>query len=399
MSVLLRSNIGIGSDNIGGDTGNGFPVGMAIITKYAGTSEYVELKWTDPDDTVLDAIVFATWSGTLIVRKKDSAPINQEDGEIVIDNKTRNAYSINSFMDTNIEPDSIYYYRFFTYTDKGVYNSDFSGIVKVETPYFNEIFGDNTFKQIHNAISQNIHTDLWSIGDTIRIYFNEVTGLSIPDDSFSTPSGYIEFMIADFNKNVGYKDSTISNTTDNLFGARSMAYDREDQPRNIILVQNKVSDVITFESVGIYDNDYWMYPYENTYLEEFLTNCKDHLRDINTEQLEEYFYDIDVYAYYTGNLHNLGGVGNSIMRDKFFRVTDEILRGSGTTQAMTSPLVAFPDPSSRIYKKENGELVRFFSFDIAYDDTNNTVYNQHGGTMSIAYISETDYGRIWCALK
>ena len=206
-------------------------------------------------------------------------------------------------------------------------------------------------------------------------------------------------MIADFNKNIGYKDSTISNCTDNLFGARSMAYDREDQPHNIILVQNKVSDVITFENVGIYDNDYWMFPYDDTYLEKFLVNCKGHLRDISLEQLEEYFYDIDVYTYYTGNLHNLGGVGNSIMRDKFFRVTDEILRGSGITQAMTSPLAAFPDPSSRIYKKENGELVRFFSLTTCWNDTNNTVYNQHGGTMSVTYVQETDYGRIWCALK
>ena len=51
------------------------------------------------------------------------------------------------------------------------------------------------------------------------------------------------------------------------------------------------------------------------------------------------------------------------------------------------------------YKKENGELVRFFSLTTCWNDTNNTVYNQHGGTMSVTYVQETDYGRIWCALK
>ena len=79
--------------------------------------------WTDPDDVVLSGVTLAEWAGTLVVRKAGSAPSDQNDGTIVIDSTTRNAYASTALKDSNLEFGTTYYYRFFPYTTQGSYTT------------------------------------------------------------------------------------------------------------------------------------------------------------------------------------------------------------------------------------------------------------------------------------
>lgn len=78
------------------------------------------LTWSDPSDLELDGVILAKWAGTKVVRKAGSAPADNTDGTVVIDNTTRDAYSETGLVDSDLEYGTTYYYRFFPYTDDGL---------------------------------------------------------------------------------------------------------------------------------------------------------------------------------------------------------------------------------------------------------------------------------------
>lgn len=81
----------------------------------------VSLTWTDPNDVVVDGQTLATWAGTLVVKKAGSAPEDTDDGTVLIDSTTKNAYASTPLTDNNVEYGTTYYYRFFPYTTQDVY--------------------------------------------------------------------------------------------------------------------------------------------------------------------------------------------------------------------------------------------------------------------------------------
>lgn len=97
-----------------------FDCGDVLGASISSNKNIVTLNWTDPDDLVVNDKTLATWAGTILVRKENSAPLDYEDGVIVINNTNHNAYSSNSFME-QIEYGKTYYYKFFTYTTDDVY--------------------------------------------------------------------------------------------------------------------------------------------------------------------------------------------------------------------------------------------------------------------------------------
>lgn len=72
---------------------------------------------TLPDDTVVNGQTLCTVAGALIIRKKDSMPENEFDGELVED-----LVSSKVFYDSNVEENQLYYYAAYPYTTQGVYN-------------------------------------------------------------------------------------------------------------------------------------------------------------------------------------------------------------------------------------------------------------------------------------
>ena len=111
----------------GGGGGGGVP--LADVTDFTveyledGSHDGVNLTWTDPDDIVVSGITLATWAGTIIVKKVGSAPTSRTDGTVLVNSTTRDAYSSNALVDTDVEYGVKYYYRAFPYTTGKTYTT------------------------------------------------------------------------------------------------------------------------------------------------------------------------------------------------------------------------------------------------------------------------------------
>lgn len=106
-----------------GSGSGGFGLALAAVSdiKTLVASGKVYVSWTDPADIVVADSVLAGWSGTLLVRKAGSAPTSRRDGTIVLDSKTRDAYSSSYFCDSGLTDGVTYYYKFFPYTTANAY--------------------------------------------------------------------------------------------------------------------------------------------------------------------------------------------------------------------------------------------------------------------------------------
>ncbi len=84
----------------------------------------IMLRWVDPDDSYLQDVKVAQWSGTIVRKKIGSYPTSPTDGELVVDSKVKNRYSVNGFVDSGLSKGITYYYRLFPYNEKGIFNTN-----------------------------------------------------------------------------------------------------------------------------------------------------------------------------------------------------------------------------------------------------------------------------------
>lgn len=95
---------------------------VSDVEAEAGVRQVV-LKWTDPQDVIIQGALLAQWEGTKVVRKEGAVPTNKDDGTLVIDSRARNQYETIGYVDTNVVNGTIYYYRWFPYTDMKSYTN------------------------------------------------------------------------------------------------------------------------------------------------------------------------------------------------------------------------------------------------------------------------------------
>lgn len=90
--------------------------GISVTT--GSTKLYV--KWTDPAATVVsDGVTLATWASTKVVYKTGSYPTNPDDGTLVLNSTTRNAYSSTALTISGLTNDTTYYIAFFPISTDG----------------------------------------------------------------------------------------------------------------------------------------------------------------------------------------------------------------------------------------------------------------------------------------
>lgn len=90
------------------------------------------IKWTDPEDTIIEDWLLAKWVGTKIVIKENDYPTSIADGKVVLDSTTRNQYQTNPYIITNLTNDTKYYGCCFAYSNDGYVAMDKSCKFTVE---------------------------------------------------------------------------------------------------------------------------------------------------------------------------------------------------------------------------------------------------------------------------
>ena len=116
------------------------------------------IKWTDPDDLVIDGTVMAKWAGTKLVRKAGSYPKKPTDGVIVLDNTVRGAYAENGFVESGLTNGTTYYYQLFPYSTTGAVNLNETNRVS-GTPWAYKIYGVQIDLTNPNPETACVYTD------------------------------------------------------------------------------------------------------------------------------------------------------------------------------------------------------------------------------------------------
>lgn len=119
----------VGSSS-GGSGGSGIKLPPTKFIEITSNDTSNIIKWEDANNQVLNGTTISTWAGTKLIRKIDSPPTNEYDGEVLVDNTERDFYKITGFVDEDIRLDTIYYYALFPYSTDGTYNYDISNIRK-----------------------------------------------------------------------------------------------------------------------------------------------------------------------------------------------------------------------------------------------------------------------------
>jgi hypothetical protein len=138
--------------------GGGVPPSNVINPTISIGNGQLTIKWTDPNDTVIDGQLISTWAGTKLVRKVGSFPVNEKDGILLVDNKVRGAYAINGFVDTGLTNGTTYYYQLFPYNDLGAVNRNVANRLSA-TPQPFKIFGVRIDLTNSNPASAVTYTD------------------------------------------------------------------------------------------------------------------------------------------------------------------------------------------------------------------------------------------------
>ena len=111
-------------------SGNGIKLPPTKFIEITSNDTSNTIKWEDADNQVLNGTTISTWAGTKLIRKIDSPPTNEHDGEVLVDNTERDFYKITGFVDENVKIGTVYYYALFPYSTDGTYNYDISNIRK-----------------------------------------------------------------------------------------------------------------------------------------------------------------------------------------------------------------------------------------------------------------------------
>ena len=148
----------------------------------------VFLRWSDSQDAEYDGNILAAWGGTLVIRKKGSAPTSKADGEIVVDNTERDKYSSEPFEDIGLEYNATYYYAFFPYTENYRYTD---GSVISVTPQLIPITitpvqsGTLTYTgQEQTALFNNFDSTQLEVSNNIAIDAGIYTATFTPKDGY-----------------------------------------------------------------------------------------------------------------------------------------------------------------------------------------------------------------------
>lgn len=119
---------------------NGVPPANMIKIETRITDGGCKLIFEEPANTVIDGQLICTVKGVIVVRKEGSMPEDVTDGTVVLVNEELGKYKDEPFVDSGMTNDVEYFYRFFSYSDHGVFNLNTEN-VRAVTPRAYILYG------------------------------------------------------------------------------------------------------------------------------------------------------------------------------------------------------------------------------------------------------------------
>ena len=166
MSILVEKITNNGSTST--SQGSYPPGDVIMINKYPENGS-IHIQWQDPADTIANDIKLSEWSHTILVRKTDSYPTSPSDGDVVIDNYERDKYKDTEYIDSDLDTDVTYYYRFFTYNTDGECNNSTNMMFNIVNVLADYTLSNNDWQVIIDIANQGKAQNYWNIGDEISL--------------------------------------------------------------------------------------------------------------------------------------------------------------------------------------------------------------------------------------
>lgn len=160
-------------------TGGVAPMNVKNLVLKPGDSS-LKLTWTDPEDTYDDdGTLLVTWAGTKVMYKTNGYPTNPNDGTLIVDSTTKNAYKANPLEINDLTNNTTYYISLFTYSDTGIYNENIANrisgtpsAIPAKVPFATATDDEvKTIIEAHYKGLINIE-DYWNVGDTRKMHLN-----------------------------------------------------------------------------------------------------------------------------------------------------------------------------------------------------------------------------------
>ena len=152
----------------GGGTNNQPLKAPTNLKVMMNTLTSVQITWTDPENEYSQpsGALIGEWMFTRIVRKAGSAPVNANDGEMIVESAVKNQYKTNPFIDDSnaLVSGTRYYYAAFAFTKTRV--SSPAAVFDLLAAWYDPILNNNSWTFIYQAFEEGVAASLWSKGDT-----------------------------------------------------------------------------------------------------------------------------------------------------------------------------------------------------------------------------------------
>lgn len=197
----------------GGGTNNQPLKAPTNLKAEMNTTTSVQITWTDPENEYSQpsGALIGEWMFTRIVRKVGSAPVNANDGELIVESAVKNQYQTTPYIDSsNIVTGTTYYYAAFAFTKSRV--SSPGAIFELVANWYDPVLSNNTWTMINQAFKEGVASSLWSKGDTKTDANGRTFSLELlyPNTSqFSLSDGSQPYAIFTLNRGIG-SDATLS---------------------------------------------------------------------------------------------------------------------------------------------------------------------------------------------